>query len=368
LTDEFELQRAVERIRALHDGPAERADLVRLARPLAEAIGNRMPRRSEIRDITSTLGLAIARETFLHSLSRSTAQGAFQQRLRQRLQARMVPPPAAGQDLHALLRPADGPFTAQGASPLLPEVLVVASPPPGLDRPWRERAQLFARWIEELGLRALVLESERDSSVSGNARRLDELLSASPIRARLVLSYGQGSAEFRYWYERRLRVSRPEVRENLLSLKAWVDVCGQAHGSTLAALQTKSRWPAALQRLRFRLGRESWAAREELADVRSIFDENRLGQAVEEHQLPTVRVVGLPEPEQEMMKSQGARILSRIEPNDGRSTLTDSLGEDPNLAGAVVAVRGLTAEAQASRLRPVIEALLEMFLRNELTA
>lgn len=339
-------------------GSADALDvgLARRAAPLADAFAGRLPLERELLDISSHFGIDVANTVFEECVSRSSVYGPFVRRVRG-LDARVLRDLALGRDSVV------GPRAASARSI---EVTIVRSSLAAPDIAWGVFADTWREWARGLGFTTDIIETQPDADIRENARRISTYLFSNPHPQRILVTYGQGAAEFRALLQTRLGVRTggeafaAEDSGELSSLIAWINVCGAWNGSAYARVQSRS-WASWLRNeFASFFGRTSvlW----ELRRWRQL--DSRLpawrSAPVFPRGLRVVNVVGLPTALPLKLILSHREIGLAVGPNDGVVGLYESLANP----GLVIPVAGLSHAAESLRLRAVFERVLAVIAQD----
>lgn len=334
LEEEIERLKTIDPLIGISD-----VELVRRARPLAESFHGLLPTSSEVEHLTKHVGALIAGEVFYQTVVRSPRQAELNQRLR-----------------------AQEPPEIRPVHPKFPEIVVVHSQPAMLTRKWGDHVPVWRQWARASGFRTDEIITSPKALISENVDAFEEFFAKRNGEACIVVTYGQGAAEFRFWYERRYQ--NEHRKEMTAGIKGWIDVCGTAFGSTFAQQLSERSVEAWVRRLRFRLAGRDVVTQKELEPRFEWW----ASEFAPEAPLWRVAIVGLP---QELPRDlqEGYDLISREAPNDGRQSLIDSLGPDPNSKGlGLIPMKNLSADAQNSALRPTFLKLLNLIREDDIKA
>mgnify|MGYP001251206408 CR=1 FL=1 len=313
--------------------PREKADfsevaLARKAEQVLEAFDGRQPTRSELLNITEELGVELGTAVYLRSLQESGTHGALIRKLRSFDLSRWQKARAGGI-----------------------EIAIVASNFVQSGRRWGSHADTWRAWARELGFKTDVVETDPRLSVAANAHLIAEYLRQAPNTPRLIVSYGQGSAEMRYVLQRCVSRNHGEsVPFELENVLGWISVCGACGGSALSRMANESFWLGAWLRLRM------WLAGRNAVTLK----ETEPGFPLWQKPMPVpkgmavISVVGVP------YRWQVSRFL-RVPyewigaqwPNDG----VVSVYEASAYPGLIVPLGGLDHRAKDTVLEPVLKRL-----------
>ncbi len=231
--DELAAQQTLESFR-----PKTKADLTDMALAhkagiLAQAFQGRLPTSLELKNITEELGIELATALFLRTLQDSKIHGPFARQVR-------------AFDFRG--------WDAVTARAAKIEVAVVASNLFQSGRKWGEHVDDWRTWARDLGFTTDVIETDPRCSVAANARMIFEYLARSPNRRRIIVTYGQGTSEFRYMLHRRVqRDDNDPLPEEVRKICGWINVCGAFAGSSSSRFFQESRVRRLIARLRFKV-------------------------------------------------------------------------------------------------------------------
>lgn len=304
--------------------PREAADftevaLTRKAEILLEAFHGRMPTGSELLNISEELGVELATAVYIRALQESNTHGSLIRKLR-------------AFELNKWSRSAAGDL----------EVAVVASNFFHSGRRWGDHVEPWRNWARELGFKTASIDTDPQLSVAANARVILEFLRNDPDTPRLIVSYGQGSAEMRYLLQRRVK--------ELENVRGWISVCGACDGLTSSQIFLEDNLPNLFLRLRMKLaGRNPITLTETSPDFP--FWQNPMpvpkGMAV-------ISIVGVPYRWQVAKRLR--RLYDRLSvkgPNDGLVSIFEAAAY-PSL---IVPLGGLDHRASDIVLEPVLKRL-----------
>lgn len=218
--------------------PKSKSDLTELALAhkagmLAGPFRGRIPSAIELRNITEELGVELATAVYIRTLHDSNFHGPFIRSVR-------------AFDFKG--------WDQASARAAKIEVVVIASNSFEAGRPWGEHVDEWRSWARDLGFTTDVIETDQRRSVAANARVIFEYLARRPNRERIIVSYGQGSAEFRYLLHRRVnRDPKEPIPEEIEQVRAWMSVCGAGAGSSASTYCQDHRIRRLLARLRMKV-------------------------------------------------------------------------------------------------------------------
>lgn len=304
--------------------PREAADfnevaLARKAEILLEAFHGRMPTGSELLNISEELGVELATAVYLRALQESNTHGALIRDLR-------------AFELNKWNRSA-----AEGL-----EVAIVASNFFHSGRRWGDHVEPWRTWASELGFKTDSIDTDPRFSVAANARVILDFLRSDPDTPRLIVSYGQGSAEMRYLLQR-------QVKE-LENVRGWISVCGACDGATSSEIFLEDNLPNLILRLRMKLAGRNPIT---LTETAPNFPFWRNPMPVPKG-MAVVSIVGVPYRWQVAKKLR--RLYDRMAakgPNDGVVSIFDAAA----YPGWIVPLSGLDHRASDAVLEPVLKRL-----------
>jgi hypothetical protein len=311
------------------------------ATPLAEVFKGRLPTAAELRNMNEEFGVELATAIFLKTLEMSRLHGEFERRMR------ALDPKDAADRLHE-------------ANSV--EVLVVASNLYQSGRQWGDHVDSWRAWARESGFQTEVIETDPRATIDGNARLIRDHLANRPHPCRILVTYGQGTSEFRYFLQRRSSeegMAKARATE-LAGLRGWVNVCGSFSGAS----SSRSLQQGGLRRLATAVAMR-WAGRNP-----QVLEETSPGYLMWKRPAPipdelvVTSVIGLP------LRSQiprGLHVLySRLAkkfPNDGVVSVVEAMAQ----RGFVVAVPGMSHRAEDAKLKPVLQRTLLLMANSVAT-
>lgn len=313
------------------------------ASQLAEAFAGRLPSVAELKDINRELGVEIATTVWLKSLLKAKGHGGFWRELQK-----------------------------QGAEPASCadyEVIIVASQLPLSGRRWGDHVEEWRQWARELGFATEVIETLPQSSVAENARFIRDYLTAFPHPRRIVVTYGQGTSEFRYYLSRVNEVTRLAKQERIYAservsgvatgmegVKAWISVCGAYAGASSSVWLGQGFWNKLRSFINMKFsGRHPKALTEMAPNCGYWRQPTPLPEG-----LMAVSLVGLPLRSQIPMGLHSSySALAKESPNDGRVALYEAC-----VPGSLyVPVAGMSHRAESRWLQPLFKRVLLVTLR-----
>ena len=315
------------------EGHVTEMGLLQKALPFVEKLHGRLPSHTELREIQKEYGVDFATAVLWRALHCSELHGPFARQVR-------------GFDLtqlmsaHAPMREITRQF----------EVVLVASNLPESGRAWGDHVELWRLWARELGFTTDDIQTSARNTVAGNARVIADHLADRYHPHRILVTFGQGTSEFRFLLEKRL-ADRGRNIGALASVRAWLNVCGSFGGSQRHAniqRNWKKRIPAQWN-MRLR-GRQPLSLSETSSDF-SLW-RNKINVP------PETLVASLFGVTYGAQMPQGSRAtfleLAKSGPNDGAVLALDAIAH-PGLA---VPVQGLTARGESQMLEPMLKKLL----------
>jgi hypothetical protein len=330
-SDEHSAQQALDSFR-----PKTKADLTDMALAhkagiIAQAFRGRLPTSLELKNITEELGIELATAVFLRTLQDSKIHGSFTRQVRAF--------DFRGWDA----------ITARAAKI---EVAVVASNLFQSGRRWGEHVEDWRTWARDLGFTTDVVETDPRCSVAANARVIFEYLGRNPNRRRILVTYGQGSAEFRYMLHRRVqRDENDPLPEEVRKLCGWINVCGAFAGASSSRYFQESRVRRLIARLRFKVAGRNPIA---LAETSSQFPLWRRSLPL----IPGIEIasiVGVAYRHRVPVSLVPTFIeLAKSGPNDGAVSVVEASAHP----GSIIAVPGLSNWAENSILEPAFKRTL----------
>jgi hypothetical protein len=336
-TDVTEARALLESLKPKSESDFTDVALSHKASLLAQAFRGRLPTSIELKNITEELGVEIATALFWRTLQESNAHGGFAREVR-------------GVDFSKWDK------AAARASGI--EVVVIASNLFQSGRQWGDHVEMWRAWARDLGFTTDMIETNPRMSVAANARVIFEYLARSPQRARVIVSYGQGSAEFRYLMHRRVnRDPRDPIPEEIAQIKGWINVCGAYGGSSTSRFIQENRLRRLLMRLRMKVAGRNPIT---LAETAASFPLWRRPMPL----LPgmeVVSVVAVPYRDQIPAGLQGYYdLVAKDAPNDGVVSVSEATAHH----GFVLPVAGMTHQAEKAKLEPMLKRTLAVMARR----
>jgi len=306
---------------------------------LAQAFKGRLPTASELKDVCEELGAELATALFLRTLMDSPHHGAF------------------ARDVRTFNFASWDPQVTRAAQV---EVAIVASNLFQSGRQWGDHVDEWRLWARELGFTTEVIETDPRRSIASNARVIFEHLARSPSRRRIIVTYGQGSAEFRYLLHRRLhRDPNEPVPEEIEQIRGWISVCGAFSGASSSRYFQENRVRRLLARLRMKVAGRNPIV---LAETSSLFPLwRRPLPDVSSLPLAIASIVAVPTRNQVPAAQQIIfSELAKAAPNDGVVSVTEACAHP----GLILAVPGMNHRAANPILEPILKRTLAVVARS----
>lgn len=319
---------SIEAFRPQAEADFSEVALTRKADLILEAFGGRMPTAPELLNISEELGVELATAVYLRSLQESETHGALNRKLRA-FDLNQWNPASAG-DV---------------------EVTIIASNFLLSGRRWGAHVEPWRAWARELGLKSEVIETDPRRSVAANARLIFEFLTRDPDTPRLIVSYGQGSAEMRYLLHRRVnRDPANPLPEELENVRGWISVCGACSGATWSQMIQASRLQHLLFRLRMKVAGRNPIT---LAETSPAFPLWRKPMPVPKG-MAVISIIGVPYRWQvsKGLRPSYDRMATKF-PNDGLVHVFEAAA----YPGLIVPLSGLDHSAADAVLEPVLKRL-----------
>ena len=297
------------------------------ANQLGAVFEGRLPTARELENITEELGVAMATGILLKILQDSPLHGEFARRMRDE-------EPSAAKARPARMNEC--------------EVAVIASNHFASGREWGDHVDAWRAWARELGYTTEVIETQKSLSVAENARRIREFLKANPHPKRLLVSYGQGSAEFRYLLH---RLRALNALDEVDGIRSWLNVCGAVYGSSYSAYLNESLFRRMLSKWQLQWSGRSPLVLSETSNLYPLWKEL---PPIPRH-LTTINLVGLAEASD---LPQGFRfpfdLLAKSQPNDGVVRFLEAVAHP----GFIVPVQGMSHRLIDYKLKPALQRSL----------
>jgi hypothetical protein len=312
----------------------------------------RIPGRQELNDIVEQYGVGVATAVWVRAVQESPLHGGFGREL-------------MGLDL-------SHEFAASKKIAAQYEVTVVASTSALGFREWGAHVDEWRGWAREIGFTTEVIATNSRNNVDENARFISEFLNNNPHHKRIIVTYGQGATELRQLLERRLRdTSAGLPTQDLKGVAAWISVCGSFAGATSSSLALKNWFSKILARLKLSLkgqnpkalsetSSESWIWKGEVPLPRDVFVASVIAAPV----LPQILRQNWRQNLAQNLKAKSMLRqylkIAKQDPNDGVLTLTECI-VNPSV---IVPVPGMNHNADAMKLKPVLQRLLALTVRT----
>lgn len=307
--------------------PQERSDLSEVsllyrAKELAKSFRGDVPNRNEVRDMTANFGVELTTAILYQAILNSTRHGSYFRKINSMPPAELSP--------GAVARAREF------------EVTVVASQFLESGRVWGDHVEIWKKWARAMGFTTEDIRTDKSAALSANTREIAGFIRHVHHPKRIIVTYGQGGAEF----HQILRRAGPELN----SIVAWINVSGLINGSELCAMRTDSwlrRLGVAAKLARSQRHRLNY---QELSATSAQMRE----PCVVPRGLRVVNIIGLPyRSEIPEGRNFSYMALERIEPNDGALLFSESLA----LPGQIVPVR-MSHRAEDRLLEPVFKRVL----------
>ncbi len=345
-TREQEEANVRETFRPRSDADFTEVGLIRRAAPLLEAFRERIPLNKELFDIYQNFGTEIAQTVFAQAVERSPLYGRFLRRVR-----------SFDPRTFELVREKARDF----------EVTIVRSSLPvrGLD--WGEFAEQWQAWARSMGFTTDIIETSETSDLRANARAISTYLFSHPHPRRILITYGEGAAEFRSLLMQRLGARGATAVDDageLAQIHTWINVAGAYGGTAIARLKNDSRWESFKLKLSRYFGRFEIQAR--AARVRQLDSRLPIWRTPPNFpkQMQVINVVGLPFRSDlpQGMKAPAMQVSAAVGVNDGAVGLYESIAHP----GLIVPVKGMSHKVERFKLEPVLRRLLAIVVESEL--
>jgi hypothetical protein len=294
-------------------------------------------------NIVEELGVELATAVFLRSLQDANVHGTFWRDVR-------------GLELSTIDRAAN-----RGI-----EVAVVASNMYLSARKWGDHVETWRAWARRLGFQTEVIETDPRRSIAANARMIFEYLARSPHRPRIIATYGQGSAEFRYLLQRRVNREtshRPpnqmlsQLPEELAGVRGWINVCGAFSGAGSSRALQGHRLSRLLMRLRMKVAGRNPITLAETSSAFPIWHK----PLVVPPRLCIASLIGVPYRWQVPVQLQlHYDALAKTTPSDG----VVGVFEAAAYPGLIVPIAGMSHRAPATLLEPIFSRTLALMARD----
>ena len=307
--------------------------LLQKAGPFVEALCGRLPTHAELRVIRDEMGSDFATAVLAKAIHASHVHGPFASQVRAYDLTQVM-------SARAPMRQITRQF----------EVVLVASNLPESGRKWGDHIELWRMWARQMGFTTDDIQTLPHYTISQNARVIAEHLGNRYHPHRIVVTFGQGSSEFRFLLEKRL-AERDRDLGALASVRAWLNICGSFGGSARHAMINRSWLRRMTTGLRMRLdGRQPVT----LMETSSNYPLWRRKMNVPPETL-VASLFGLTYGAQMPQGLNSSYLeLAHLGPNDGAVLSLDAIAHP----GLVVPVSGLTAKGESSLLEPMLKKLL----------
>ncbi len=315
------------------------------AAPLADAFKDRLPLPRELKDITENFGVEVAQTAFTTIVEKLPSYAPFLRRVRacdaRKLQSSDLRESAAN-------------F----------EVTIVASQLPLTGRKWGDHVHEWASWARSLGFKTDFIQTKPENDIWQNAAIISSYLLSHPHPRRILITIGQGAAEFRSLLTRRLGVRANQAapgREQageLDAIQLWINVAGAYSGSGVTGYWKRSLFSKLFMQLELALAGRNRAVVNQIDARLSAFR----SAPNFPHAMDVVNVVGLPFRSQlpsQMVISH--HFLSQEMPNDGMTELYNQLAHP----GLIVPIEGMTARAESLKLEPILKRILAVYAEDQ---
>jgi hypothetical protein len=320
--------------------------LIRRAAPLVDAFSGRLPLAREIADINEHFGVEVAQSVFTQALERSPHYNAFIRRVRS-YDARQL----------ASVRDHARNF----------EVTLVRSTLPLRGIAWGEFAEKWQTWARSLGFTTDTIDTLEENDIRQNARVISTYLFSNPHPRRILVTYGQGAAEFRALLNSRLGVrdgSAPDdsAAGELGSIHTWINVAGAFGGAGVARMKNESWISSLTVELSKYFGRNLIRTRaQRLRELDSRLPAWRSLPRFPS-KLQVINVVGQP-----LRNDMPINLLVSYDhlarefgPNDGAVGLFESIAHP----GLIVPIPGLSQNIESPKFEPVFKRILAIIAED----
>jgi hypothetical protein len=300
---------------------------------LAQSFDGRLPMADELRNVTEELGIEIATNLLVESIKLSRTHGEWLARLRQ-----LTP-----KDLN-LIRADAGSY----------EVTIVASNLSQSGREWADHVEPWRQWARELGFTTDTIETDRHLSIAENARTIQYHLMALRRPKRILITYGQGAAEVRFWLQKSQHkiIGTSELPPELADVHAWINVCGAYNGAKSSQWMKSSRPRRFFNELDLRFRGRSKKALIETSSDFPMWNERTI---LPKHWL-VMNIFGLAYQNQMQTGLHSSFFeLSKSMPNDGVVQSADAMAP-----GYAIPIMGMNHRASEAKLKPVMRRALAL--------
>ena len=316
--------------------------LIRRATPLVEAFGGRLPLPSELQDINEHFGVEVAQTVFSRAVETSAVYGPFVRRVRS-------------------FDPRNFGSVRESAATF--EVTIVRSGLPLVE--WGAVAETWRAWARSLGFTTDIIDTLEDNDLRANARLISSYLISNPHPRRILVTFGQGAAEFRTLMSMRLGLrgaASVDDAHELSCVHTWINVAGAYSGAAYARRVNESRW----EKLKLEVSRyfgpmsvraraSRWLGLDPRLPAWRLAPNFPVGMQV-------INLVGLPY----KTDMPSSLIVAHMElsissgPNDGAVGVFEAIAHP----GMIVPVAGMTAYAPAFRVEPVLKRVLAIIAED----
>ena len=317
--------------------------LIRRSAPLVEAFTSRLPLQKELKDIFDSFGTEIAQTVFRQALERSPIYSGLIRRVR-----------SFDPRTFELIRDNAHSF----------EVTIVRSSMPIRGLPWGEFADVWQRWARAMGFTTDIIETREDNDIRANAKAISTYLFSNPHPRRILVTYGQGAAEFRSLLTQRMgaRGLEPGDAGELAQIHTWINIAGAYSGAAVARFENDSWFESLKLELSRYFGRFPVQAR--AARTRQLDSRLPLWRTAPNFppQMQVISVVGMPYKNDLPMnlKVSSIDVTKAVGVNDGAIGLYESIAHP----GLIIPVQGMTQMAESYKLEPVLRRLLAIVVES----
>lgn len=337
-----------------HDADLSEMGLKVRAAPLAEAFKDRLPLSRELQDINEHFGVEIAQAVFATALERLPSYGPFIRRVR-------------AFDLKKTSRLGAEATKLQAAASQF-EVTIVESQLPLSGRKWGDHAEEWRAWARTLGFKTDVISTVPGNDIWENAALISSHLLSNPHPRRILITLGQGAAEFRSLLTRRLGVRGADKTSTLTSeasehageldsICLWINVAGAYSGAGITRHWKRSF----VSRLAMKAALLITGRKESV--VNQIDTKLSAFRAAPNFPrgMKVINLVGFPNRvnlHSSLVLSY--HLLSQKIPNDGMVDLYSAIAHP----GLILPVVGMTARAETLKLEPILKRVLAAYAED----